>query len=94
MSTPTLRLELPVTDDLIAALAPAVAEILADRQPTADVREWLDVGEAAEHLRCGKSRVYALSSQGALKAYKDGSRSLFKRSDLDAFIESGGAKRS
>jgi len=50
---------------------------------------WLDVDEAAEHLRASRQRVYDLCSSGRIKPAKDGRRSLFRRSWLDAYLESG-----
>ena len=91
---PVIRVELPVTDDLVAALAPAIADLLAERQAAPAVDAWLTVDEAATYLRCNRSRIYALTSQGALPVHKDGSRSLFRRSELDQYIANGGARRA
>jgi excisionase family DNA binding protein len=72
----------------------ALAERLAPRlgQP-GQADRWLTVGEAAEYLRCPKSRVYSLVSARRIPFVKDGSRTLFRRSELDAWLRAGGGKR-
>jgi excisionase family DNA binding protein len=47
----------------------------------------------AEHLSCGRSRVYALVSAGRIPYRKDGSRLLFRRSELDGWLAGGGGVR-
>lgn len=71
-----------------------LAERLAPRlgQP-AQTDGWLTVGEAAEYLRCPKSRVYSLVSARRIPFVKDGSRTLFRRSELDSWLRVGGGKR-
>ena len=49
--------------------------------------QWLNVKQAAEFLACPKSRVYDLVSLAKLQPRRDGTRLLFKRSDLDAYLE-------
>lgn len=78
-------------------LPPAVLEVLADR--VADVLQareavrggswdggWLDVSAAAEHLACKPKRIYDLVSQRRVLSAKDGSRVLFRRWWLDAYV--------
>jgi len=78
--------------ELIERVAERAAEILSERGQSEDC--WLDVGEAAAYLRCPISRIYALTSAGAVPHYHDGSRLLFRRSELDEWIKCGGGKRS
>lgn len=87
-----------IIDDLVDRLAERpdaldrLASKLAERvSPTAD--EWLDVQGAAAYLKCPTSRIYALTSARRLTVHKDGSRSLYRRDELCAFVESGGAVR-
>ena len=54
---------------------------------------WLDVAGAAEHLACPTSRIYALASAKRIPVERDGSRLLFRRDELDRWVEAGGAKR-
>ncbi len=73
-------------DTLAERLAPRLAK-------PAQSDGWLTVGEAAEYLRCPKSRVYSLVSARRIPFVKDGSRTLFRRSELDAWLRGGGGKR-
>ncbi len=71
-----------------------LAERLASRLGTSEQPEgWLTVGEAADHLRCPKSRIYSLVSARRIPFVKDGSRTLFRRSELDSWLRAGGGKR-
>jgi excisionase family DNA binding protein len=72
-----------------------LAERLAPRLPGATTTKdgWLSVEEAAEHLRCPTSRIYSLTSAGRIPFVKDGSRTLFRRSELDVWLRAGGGKR-
>jgi excisionase family DNA binding protein len=79
-------LALAVPDELVDALAERVAERLAERdRPTPS--EFMTPPEAADLLRAKTQRVYDLVSQGRLRALKDGSRLLIRRSDLDTYLE-------
>ena len=86
-------LSLAVPDELVEALTERVADLLAGRLEPAD--RWLTVNEAAEYIGCPKSRIYALASckPPRIPVERDGSRLVFKRSELDAWVRSGGAKR-
>jgi excisionase family DNA binding protein len=70
--------------ELIEAIAERTAELLAARLPESS-EGYLDVDGAAEYLSCKPHRIYDLCRQG-LPVYKDGSRSLFKGCDLDAWL--------
>jgi excisionase family DNA binding protein len=87
--SPALSLTLP--PEVIEQIAQLAAEIVAE---SADEPErWIGVAEAAEHLACPASRIYALVSKRAIPFEKDGSRLLFKRSALDEWVGAGGATR-
>jgi excisionase family DNA binding protein len=78
-------------DELVEQAAVRAAELLAE-----DVTEpagFLDVNGAAEFLVCPKSRIYALVSARRIPHYKDGSRLLFDRGELHAYVRNGGSKR-
>jgi excisionase family DNA binding protein len=85
-------LSLAFPPELVEAIAERAAEMLADRRAP-ELEAWIGVEEAAEHLACPKSRVYGLSSAGRIPHRKDGSRLLFRRSELDEWLDRGGAKR-
>ena len=92
---PELRIagvRLTLDDETLDALAELVADRVAgagDEGP----EPWIDVEEAAAHLACPRSRIYALVSARRIPHERDGSRLLFRRSVLDAWVEAGGAKR-
>ena len=72
----------PDPADLIAAkVVEKLAHQLAGRE------HWVGVEEAAAHLHCTERRVYDLCSRGDLPYAKDGTRSLFRLSELDAWLE-------
>jgi len=72
----------------VEAIARRAAEIvleeLGDRR--GEGPELLTVLEAAAVLRCNRQRVYDLISSGRLAKVKDGSRTLIRRVDLDAYL--------
>jgi excisionase family DNA binding protein len=83
---------------LIDALDGDALDTLAERllprlEAPAHTDGWLTVGEAAGYLRCPKSRLYSLVSARRIPFVKDGSRTLFRRSELDAWLRAGGGKR-
>jgi excisionase family DNA binding protein len=85
---------------LLEALDDATLDILAERlRPrlqlavTTQQTKWLNVTEAAEHLRCPRPRIYALTSAGRIPVHRDGTLLLFDRAELDAWIRAGGATR-
>lgn len=80
---------IPLPPGFIEALADQVAERLAERMaPPAE--PYIDVDGAAEYIAAKPRRVYELREQGKLHAYEDGRRLLFRRSELDAYLESSG----
>jgi excisionase family DNA binding protein len=81
-------------DEALAALADRLAPILAPRISTSLPHDsWLDVAQAAEHLSCPRSRIYALVSARRMPHHKDGSRLLFRREELDEWVRAGGGRR-
>jgi excisionase family DNA binding protein len=88
MSAP---LSLQIPRELVEEIAQRAAAILAEQQPQAPASPWLSTTEAAEYLRAPKSRVFDLTSQGRLRVHKDGARNLYRREDLDAYLQRGGA---
>lgn len=76
---------LPLPPELIDRFAEQVADRLAARMAPPS-EPYLNVDRAAEHLACGKRRIYDLVERGAIACYRDGKRLLFRRSDLDAYV--------
>jgi len=85
-------LSLALPPELVEVVAERVAELLAERHAP-EPEPWIGVALAAEHLACPKSRIYALVSAQRIPHEKDGSRLLFRRSDLDEWLEQGGGTR-
>jgi excisionase family DNA binding protein len=82
--------ELDVTVTLSAgALQAIAAAVEAKLQPTAQLAEspYLTVREAATYIRARPQRICDLLSSRRLSKYKDGTRVLIRRSDLDDYLE-------
>jgi excisionase family DNA binding protein len=82
------ELTVVLPEELVERIARKAAA-LVEREPEA----WVGVPEAAAHLNAPKSRVYALVESGRLPHEKDGTRLLFRRSELDRWLENGGGRR-
>lgn len=50
--------------------------------------EWMTIEDAARYLQMGKTALYDLAREGAIPSNKVGSKWLFSRSDLDAWVRS------
>jgi excisionase family DNA binding protein len=80
-----IELTVTLTDRQLAEIAArAAALVVTSAEPGSP---WLNVPEAAEHLRCSKDRIYDLIQLGKLKPRRDGRRVLLRRDDLDAYLE-------
>jgi excisionase family DNA binding protein len=90
--TDPTRVELVVPPELVELIAARAAELAVDALAARPER-WLDVAAAAEHLCCSKSRLYSLASARRVPFSKDGSRLMFRASELDAWVETGGGVR-
>lgn len=82
---------LAVPPALIEQIAQRVAEIVIERLPDRP-EPYLGVDEAARYLGCGhrkkpRARIYELVEARRLKVYRDGTRMLFRRSDLDDVLK-------
>lgn len=89
-SAERMSVTVPLPSGFVEAVAVRVAELLGERS-----REdgFLDVAGAAAFLSCPKSRLYSLVSAGRIPHHKDGSRLLFDRDELRAYVRQGGARR-
>jgi excisionase family DNA binding protein len=85
-----MTLELRLDDAALDALADKLAARLADRLG-GNSSPWLNAQDAASYLGCSLSRVRKLTMTGELPVHRDGSRTLYRRDDLDGFILAGGA---
>ena len=87
MTVGSEELTIHVSPEVIDVIAQRVVEVLDERQ--AQPEPWIGVAEAAEHLHCRPQRIYALVHQGRLQPCREGSRLLFRRSQLDAWLLAG-----
>lgn len=79
-----LTLQIDGLEDLVERIV-SVKLALAEPDP------WLDAKAAAEHLHVSVQRVHDLVSQGRLPRHgAKGHRLRFRRSELDAYLESRG----
>jgi hypothetical protein len=89
------------SDGLALMLPAALLEVIrraGRRAPGKDERcitePWIGVEDAAAHLGCKPQRIYDLVCRRATSGIphrKEGSRLLFRRSELDRWIDSGRA---
>jgi excisionase family DNA binding protein len=88
MSTLATALLAELDEDALEVLADRLAPLLAARlnaeEPTSP---WLNAEDAARYLACSRDRLYDLVQLGKLEPRRDGRRLLFKRTDLDAYLE-------
>lgn len=71
-------------DRLAAMLAPRLAGRL---EQDTSASPWMNAEDAARYLACDRGRLYDLVQLRKLEPRRDGRRLLFKRSDLDAYLE-------
>jgi excisionase family DNA binding protein len=69
----------------IMAIAAAV-RAQTPTEPREQPSPYLTVAQAAEYLQASRQRIYDLLSARRLPKYKDGSRVLIRRDDLDAHL--------
>jgi excisionase family DNA binding protein len=75
-------------DETLIALADRLAPLLAERLGRSqEASPWLNAEEAASYLACTRDRLYDLVQVGKLSPRRDGRRLLFRRADLDAYLE-------
>jgi excisionase family DNA binding protein len=85
------RLLAVLSPELVQAIEELVDERVCERLDRVagasdSASPWLSVVEAAVLLRCKRQRVDDLLSQGRLARYKDGSRTLVSRIELDEYL--------
>jgi excisionase family DNA binding protein len=78
-------------ETLIEEIVNRVLQRLGETKPSPE--PYIGVEDAAAYLACKPGRIYALTSAQRIPHHKDGSRLLFKRSELDVFVAAGGAVR-
>jgi excisionase family DNA binding protein len=78
-----IRVPVELDADALATIAAALPHV--DPPPPSP---YMTIPEAAEFLRCSRQRVDDLLSARCLERVKDGSRTLLRRSDVLAYLES------
>ena len=89
MSTLATALLAELDEDALEVLAELLAPLLAAHLNTeGPASPWLNAEDAARYLACSRGRLYDLVQLRKLEPRLDGRRLLFKRTDLDAYLES------
>ena len=96
---PVGEVERLLSPDVVAALEELVdARVdrrLAEHEHANGIQPspFLSIVEAAEYLRCKRARIDDLLSGGRIPRVKEGSRTLLRRSDLDAYLKTAENRR-
>jgi excisionase family DNA binding protein len=77
-------LELP--DAVLEEIAQRAAALVVEQQ-TSSMPVWLNTADAAAYIAAKPGRVHDLVQLGRLEPRRDGRRLLFKRDELDAYLE-------
>jgi excisionase family DNA binding protein len=86
VSETALTIGLP--DEALRRIAERIVELIGTRSPE---EEWIGVEAAARHLGCKPARIYYLVGEDRIPHRKEGRRLKFRRSQLDAWLDSGEA---
>jgi excisionase family DNA binding protein len=82
-----LQVALGLPPEVVELIAVRAAEILAERQGASALPVWLSTAGAADYLACTTGRVHDLVQARVLRPRRDGRRLLFKRAELDDYLE-------
>lgn len=83
-----------VGDELVDRIAQRAAELISNRQSTAEDGWLRGADKIAAYIDAPRSRVYALASVKEIPVHHDGSALIARRSELDAWLLNGGGRRS
>ena len=85
----------------VGSIATAVAAQLRQQSPAKPApatsgtgSPFMTINEAAVFLRCKPQRLYDLLSARTLQGYKDGGRTLIKRSELEMYVTAAEQSRT
>jgi excisionase family DNA binding protein len=78
-----------LVDRLAERIAGRVSELSFEHYALASEPEspWMGIGKAAEYLDWPRQRLYKLTASGEIPHYKHEGRLLFKRAELDRWLE-------
>ena len=83
-----------IGDDLIEQIAERAAALIADQRNETTGDGWLrGAHKIAAYIDAPRSRVYGLVSARRIPVHHDGSALIARRSELDAWLLSGGGRR-
>jgi excisionase family DNA binding protein len=84
-----MRVEIDLPDEVIEGLFEAVTTEVLSRldRPEPAPSPYVTVEEAAAYLRCSRQRIHDLLSARRLRRFKDGSRTLLDRVEVEAWVE-------
>lgn len=80
-------ISLALTDDVVVAVFARARELgLLENAPVNT--PWLTTEQTADYLGCSKGQVLNLVSEGRIpRRYQKGHKARFRRTDLDAYVE-------
>ena len=87
MADLTFNLPEELLDQLVEELADRALARATERLRI-EAEPYMNAPEAAAYLACKPQRIHELVHQRRLPHHKDGKRLLFRRSDLDTYLES------
>ncbi|MFN8110075.1 MAG: helix-turn-helix domain-containing protein [Thermoleophilia bacterium] len=83
-----------LTSVQLEVIAERAAQLLTARQPAPTAESpFMTIVETAAYLRARRQRVDDLLSQGVLTRVKDGSRTLIRRTEVEAYLAAGPRRR-
>ena len=82
-----MTIDVAIRELVAAEVAKAEERLRAELARVPEPSPYLTIPEAAEYLRCSRQRVDDLLSQGSLRRFKDGRRTLTSRAELDAWLD-------
>jgi excisionase family DNA binding protein len=82
-----LQVALGLPGEVVEMIAERAAEIVAERQGASALPVWLGTAGAAEYMACTTGRVHDLVQARVLRPRRDGRRLVFKRAELDDYLE-------
>ena len=83
---PSIGFEVALPADVVEVIARRAAELVAAGS-SSSASPWLSTEQAAEYLAAKPARVHDLVALGRLTPRRDGRRLLFRRVDLDEYLE-------
>ena len=79
-------MKIELSDETVQQLVAEVARrVVAELEPS-ERSEYVTPAEAADLLRCGRQRIYDLTSAGRLSRYSEGGRTLLLREEVQGLV--------